>query len=711
MRLSLLLGLLAPPVLLAAATRRLEYPKTRKDDVVDDYFGTKVKDPYRWLEDDNSPETKAWVEAEDAVTYGWLGQVEGREAIRRRLTKLWDYERFGLPSKEGPWYVYTRNDGLQSQAVVYRARSLDAAPEVLLDPNTLSADGTVALAEDGTAFTDDGRYLAWAASSGGSDWREWRVREVATGKDLPDLVRWSKFSSAAWRKDDSGFYYSRYAEPKEGDLLTGVNKNQKVYFHRVGTAQAEDRLVFARPDEPDWGLEAVVTEDGRFLLVYQSEGTDPRNRIFVRDLAEANGEIGPFLDAFDAQYEVVGNDGDVFYVRTDKDAPRYRLVAIDRRQPAPDRWRELIPQDPGKGVLFSVRMIGDRFVAVWQVAAHHVLRIHARDGSVEREVALPGLGEVTVEGKRRDREFSYSYTSFAYPTTIYRCDPATGRSHVFRQPRVAFDPDAYVTTQVFYPSKDGTRIPMFLVARKGLERNGAHPTVLYGYGGFNVSMTPRFSLSVVSWLEMGGVWAEANLRGGGEYGKEWHDAGRLKNKQNVFDDFIAAAQYLIGERYTSTPKLAIYGGSNGGLLVGAVLNQRPDLFGAAIAAVGVMDMLRFHLFTIGWAWKSDYGSAETKEGFETLIKYSPLQNIRSGTEYPAVLVTTADHDDRVVPAHSFKYAAALQAAQAGDAPILIRVETRAGHSAGTPTGKLIEEATDRWAFLLKTLGMTLPAGW
>jgi prolyl oligopeptidase len=711
MRVSLLLGLVVLPGLLAAATRRLEYPKTRRVDVVDDYFGTKVQDPYRWLEDDNSPETKAWVEAENAVTYGWLEQVEGREAIKRRLTKLWDYERFSLPSKEGPWYVYSHNDGLQNQAVVFRARSLDATPEVLLDPNKLSADGTVALAEDGTAFTDDGRYLAWAASSGGSDWREWRVREVATGRDLPDLVRWSKFSTAAWRQDDSGFYYSRYAEPREGGLLTGVNKNQKVYFHRIGTAQAEDALVFERPDEPDWGLEAVVTDDGRFLLVYQSEGTDPKNRIFLRDLAEANDTLGPFLDAFDASYEVVGNDGDLFYVKTDKDAPRYRLVAIDRRRPAPDRWRELIPPDPGKGVLASVTMVGDRFVAVWQMDAHHVLRIHAKDGSVEREVPLPGLGEVTVEGKRRDKEFFYSYTSFAYPTTVYRCDPATGRSHVFRRPQVAFDPEAYDTTQVFYTSKDGTRIPMFLVARKGLERNGRNPTVLYGYGGFNVSMTPRFSLSVVSWLEMGGVWAEANLRGGGEYGKEWHDAGRLKNKQNVFDDFIAAAEYLLREKYTSTPKLAIYGGSNGGLLVGAVLNQRPDLFGAAIPAVGVMDMLRFHLFTIGWAWKSDYGSAETKEGFETLIAYSPLHNIRPGTAYPAVLVMTADHDDRVVPAHSFKYAAALQAAQGGDAPILIRIETRAGHAAGTPTDKLIDEATDRWAFLLKTLDMTLPAGW
>ncbi len=684
--------------------------RTRQGEVVDDYFGTKIPDPYRWLEDDNSPETEAWVAAQNRVTFALLESIAEREAIRKRLTDLWDYERYGLPSKEGPWYVYGRNDGLQNQPVIYRATSLEAEPEVLLDANTLSEDGTVALAEGGIAFTDDGRLLAWAAASAGSDWRTWRIRDVATGVDAPDIVQWSKFSTAAWRKDGSGFYYSRYAEPEDGDALKGVNKNQSVYFHRVGTGQDDDELVYERPDHPDWSLGATVTDDGRFLLVYQHEGTDPKNRIFLKDLEEARGSIAPFLDAFDADYEVVGNDGDVFYVRTDKEGPRYRLVAIDLQAPEPERWREILPEDP-KTVLSSVSMVDDRLIVIREVDARHTLSIHDKAGALERDILLPGLGNVAVSSKRRDAEFFYSYTSFAHPMTIYRCDPDSGASVVFRKPDVAFDALAFETSQVFYTSKDGTKVPMFLVRRKGLEKNGQNPTILYGYGGFNISLTPGFSVSIATWLEMGGVWAVANLRGGGEYGKEWHDAGRLENKQNTFDDFIAAAEYLIEEGYTSTPKLAVYGGSNGGLLVGAVVNQRPELFGAAIPAVGVMDMLRFHEFTIGWAWKSDYGSSETKDGFERLLAYSPLHNIETGAHYPAVLITTADHDDRVVPAHSFKYAATLQPAQGGDAPILIRIQARAGHGAGTPTSKLIEEATDKWAFLVKVLGVTLPESW
>jgi prolyl oligopeptidase len=698
--------LLLPALVAAQSAPTLQYPKTRTVEQVDDYFGTRVADPYRWLEDDNSAETKAWVEAQNAVTFAYLGAIPERRAIETRLTELWNHERFGPPAKEGPWYVYTRNSGLQDQSVLYRASALDATPEVLLDPNTLSADGTVALAS--ASYSDDGSRLAWASASGGSDWVEWRVREVASGKDLADHLRWSKFGTAAWKHDGSGFYYSRYAAPKQGDTLKGVNKNHKLYFHAIGTAQDVDRLAYERPDHPDWNFQADVTEDGRFLLVYQSEGTDPKNRVFLQDLRDAKSGPGPFLDAFDADYQVIGNDGDTFYVRTDNGAPRYRLVAFDRRDPAPGSWKQILAEHPDKAVLSSVTMIGDRFVVVWQKDAHDMLEIRGKTGALEREVRLPGLGNVSVSGKRRDGFFFYQFTSFTYPTTSFHCDAATGASRVFRQPKLAFDPAAYETTQVFYPSKDGTRIPMFVTAKKGVARDGRNPTYLTGYGGFNVSSTPSFSPATIAWLELGGVHALANLRGGGEYGKAWHDAGRLQNKQNVFDDFIAAAEYLIRERYTSSAKLAIAGGSNGGLLVGAVLNQRPDLFGAALPAVGVMDMLRFHLFTIGWAWKSDYGSSETKQGFDVLVRYSPLQNIEPGRKYPPVLITTADHDDRVVPAHSFKYAATLQVAQAGDAPILIRIETRAGHGAGKPTSKIIAEAADRYAFLLKTLGV--PAG-
>ena len=704
---SLLVLLLVPALLAAQSRQRLEYPKTRQVEQVDDYSGTKVRDPYRWLEDDNSQETKAWVAAQNALSFAYLEAIPERKTIETRLTDLWNYERYGLPTKEGAFYVYAHNSGLQNQAVLYRAGGLDAPGEVLLDPNTLAQDGTVSLA--GESFSDDGTLMAWASASGGSDWIEWHVREVATGRDLPDEVRWSKFSGAAWRKDGSGFYYSRYAAPREGDALTGVNKHQKVYFHRVGTTQDADELVLERPDQPDWGFNADVTEDGRFLLVSQSEGTDPRNRVFVRDLQDPKGAITPLLDAFDADYQVVGNDGDVFYVRTDKDAPRYRLVAIDRKHPSPGAWKELVPQHPEKGVLSSASMIGERFVVVWQLDAHDLLAVHGKDGTREREIPLSGLGDVTVSGRRRDKEFFYSFTTFTSPATIFRCDPGTGASTVFRRPKLPFDPLAYETVQVFYPSKDGTRIPLFLTARKGTPRDGQNPTLLTGYGGFNIAIKPAYSPGTMAWLELGGVAAVACLRGGGEYGKEWHDAGRLARKQNVFDDFIAAAEYLVAERYTTSPKLAIAGGSNGGLLVGAVLNQRPDLFGAALPAVGVMDMLRFHLFTIGWAWKSDYASSETKEGFDTLIRYSPLNNIKPGTKYPAVLVTTGDHDDRVVPAHSFKYAATLQGAQAGEAPILIRIETRAGHGAGKPTSKIIEEAADRYAFLVRNLRMTPPA--
>jgi prolyl oligopeptidase len=697
-------GVLLPAVLSAAGPTRVPYPETPKVDVVDTYFGRAIPDPYRWLEDPNSAETKAWVEAQNAVTFAFLEGIPARDRIRARLTELWDYERYGVPSKEGERYIFARNDGLQNQAVIYKARALDGPADVFLDPNTLSPDGTVALA--GLSFTDDGRHAAYAVSSAGSDWLEWRVREVETNRDLPDVIRWSKFSGASWLKDGSGFFYSRYDAPAEGEAYSGVNRFQKVYFHKLGTPQEADTLVYERPDQPDWGFQATVTEDGGYLVITQWEGTNRENRIFVRDLADPAADIRPFLDRFDASYSVIGNDGPTFYLLTDKDAGRNRLVAARLDQPDAGQWRTVLPEPPGRDVLAGAVMLGDRFLTAYRTDAHERLRVYRKDGTFEREVPFPTIGSLAgLSARRRDAEAFYAFTSFTYPTAIYRYDPATGRSTEFRVPRVKFDPDEYEVNQVFFRSKDGTQVPMFLVHKRGLARAGAHPTLLYGYGGFDVSLTPAFSPAIIGWLELGGIYAVANLRGGGEYGKEWHDAGRLHNKQNVFDDFTAAAEYLIRERYTSTPRLAIMGGSNGGLLVGAAITQRPDLFGAAVPQVGVLDMLRFHRFTIGWAWTSDYGSAETQDGFETLIKHSPLHNVKPGTSYPATLVTTADHDDRVVPAHSHKFTATLQAAQGGDAPILTRIETRAGHGAGKPTTKVIEERADIYAFLWHVLQM------
>jgi prolyl oligopeptidase len=677
---------------------RLPYPDTRTDAVSDDYFGTSVADPYRWLEDDNAAETQAWVEAQNAVTFNYLEQIPERAAIRERLTTLWNYERYGLPVKRGDFYIYTRNDGLQNQAVYYRARALDAEPEVLLDPNGLSSDGTVAVGA--VSFTDDGRFMAYSLSESGSDWVRWKVREVATGQDLADEVRWSKFSGAAWLKDGSGFYYSRYDAPGEGETLTGVNRNQKLYFHAVGTEQDADRLVYARPDQPDWGFNADVTDDGRYLLITQWEGTEPKNRVFVQDLSQGStAQVLPFLDAFDAEYTVLGNDGPTFYVLTTQGAPRKRIVSITLGHARPGDWKTIVAEGPSRDVIADATIAGNRLVLTWQVDAQSRLRVYDLDGTAATNIALPAIGTASVSGKRDQTEAFYAFTSFTYPTTIFRYDVAADQSSVFKQPTVDFDPADFETTQVFYTSKDGTRVPMFISHKKGLARDGQARAYLYGYGGFNISLTPAFSPANLAWMERGGIFAVPNLRGGGEYGQAWHDAGRLAQKQNVFDDFIAAAEYLIQERYTSTPTLAIGGGSNGGLLVGAAMTQRPDLFGAALPAVGVMDMLRFHRFTIGWAWTSDYGSSETKEGFDVLYRYSPLHNLKKGTAYPATMVTTADHDDRVVPAHSFKFAAALQAAQTGDAPVLIRIETKAGHGAGKPTSKLIEEAADKWAFL------------
>lgn len=689
----------------------ITYPPARKSDVVDDYHGTSVADPYRWLEDVDSPETRAWVEAENRVTFGYLEQIPERERIRRRLTELWDYPKYGAPFKKGSRYFFFKNSGLQNQTVLFTQVSLTAPPDVLLDPNTLSADGTVALTT--AAVSEDGGLLVYGTSASGSDWQEFRVRDVASRQDRSDHLQWIKFSGAAWTHDGAGFFYSRYPQPAPGtDSLTAVNHNQAVYYHRLGTDQSADRLIYERPDHPDWGFAVGVSEDGRYAVYSVWLGTDRRNRVYYQDLGDPvnpklDAPVVRLLDDFDAAYHFVGNDGPLFYFRTDQAAPRQRVIAIDTRHPDRAAWREVIPQ--AADVLEDVQLIHDTFVARYLHDAYSQLRLFAMDGKPTGDVPLPTLGSIAqVTGERRDSEMFYAFTSFLYPTTIFRHDFTTGTSTVFKAPEITFDASKYETVQVFYTSKDGTRAPMFLTYRRGLKQDGSNPTYLYGYGGFNINMTPAFSIGVLAWLDMGGVYAQAVLRGGSEYGEAWHQAGMHEHKQNVFDDFIAAAEYLIAQRYTSPPKLAIGGGSNGGLLVGAVLNQRPELFGAALPAVGVMDMLRFHKFTIGWAWVTEYGSADSVGQFPYLYRYSPIHNVRPGAHYPPTLITTADHDDRVVPGHSFKYAATLQAAQGGAAPVLIRIETKAGHGAGKPTAKLIEEQTDRWAFLVHTLHMQLP---
>jgi len=689
----------------------ITYPPARKGDVVDDYHGRTIADPYRWLEDVDSPETRSWVEAENRVTFAYLERIPERERIRRRLTELWDYPKYGAPFKKGGRYFFFRNSGLQNQSVLYSQPSLTAEPQVLLDPNTLSADGTVALSI--LAFAEDGRTMVYGTSGSGSDWQEFRVRDVATRQDRSDHLKWIKFSSAAWTHDGAGFFYSRYPEPAAGaDPLLDVNRNQKVYYHKLGTDQSADRLIYERPDHPDWGFSVDVSADGRYAVYTVWLGTDRRNRVYYQDLGDPqrprlDTPVVRLLDGFDASYGFVGNNGPVFFFQTDHNAPRGRIIAVDTRRPEQAAWRELVPQ--ATDVIEGSQIVHNTFVIRYLHDAYSQLRLVALDGKPAGEVKLPTLGSIVqVTGEPRDTEMFYAFTSFLYPTTIFRHDFTTGSSSVFKAPSIAFDPSSYETIQVFYRSKDGTRAPMFLTYKKGLKKDGSNPTYLYGYGGFNVNMTPGFSIGVLGWLEMGGVYAQAVLRGGSEYGEEWHQAGMLDRKQNVFDDFIAAAEYLIAEGYTSPPKLAIGGGSNGGLLVGAVLNQRPELFGAALPAVGVMDMLRFHKFTIGWAWVTEYGSADSVAQFPALYRYSPLHNMKPGTQYPPILITTADHDDRVVPGHSFKYAAALQAAQTGPAPVLIRIETKAGHGAGKPTAKIIEEQTDRWAFLVHSLRMTLP---
>ena len=677
------------------------YPPARKSDQVDDYHGTKVADPYRWLEDLASEETRNWVEAENKLSFGFLASIPARNTIKERLTKLWNYEKYGIPFKEGNRYFYTRNSGLQNQAVLYTVTGLDAQPQMVLDPNILSADGTVAVS--GMQVSPDGKLLAYSLSASGSDWQEWKVRDVETAKDLSDHLKWVKFSGVSWTRDGKGFFYSRYEEPKS-DTLKATNYFQKIYFHQLGTDQKQDVLVYERPDQKDWLFGGYVTEDGNYLIISIFQGTDVKSRIYYKDLKSKDSGVVKLLDDFDAAYTFIGNEGSRFWFQTDLQAPRGKVVEIDTAKPARDNWKVVVPE--GNETLQATTFVNHKFVLNYLKDAKTQVKIHDTSGKLLSEVALPGIGSAEgFGGKPSDKETFYSFTGFTTPTTIYRYDMTTGKSTIFRQPKVDFNSADYETKQVFYTSKDGTKVPMFITHKKGLKLDGNNPTYLYGYGGFSISLPPAFSVGNLVWMEMGGVYAQPNLRGGGEYGEEWHQAGMKLKKQNVFDDFIAAAQWLIDNKYTSTPKLAIGGGSNGGLLVGAAMTQRPDLFGAALPAVGVMDMLRFQKFTIGWAWVSDYGSSENPEDFKALYAYSPLHNIKPGTSYPPTMVTTADHDDRVWPGHSFKFAAALQAAQGGNAPILIRIETKAGHGAGKPTSKIIEESADRWAFLVKTLNM------
>jgi prolyl oligopeptidase len=700
-------GALFGATTIMAGDQPLKYPQTRRVDHVDVYHDTSVPDPYRWLEDDvrKSPDVAAWVEEQNKLTFGYLQAIPQREAIHKRLKELWNYERYSAPFKAGGRYFYTKNDGLQNQSVFYTLDSLDGEARILLDPNQWSKDGTVALTD--LEVSDDGKYLAYGVAEAGSDWQTWHVMEVATTRVLADELKWIKYSGASWTTDGKGFFYGRFDEPKAGEKYQNITLNQKVYYHRIGTSQSDDVLVYRRPDHPDWGFQTQVTEDGRYLILTVWKGTNHQYRITYKDLGEPLAMPVDLIEDFDNEYSLVGNDGPIFYFKTDYQAPKGRLIAIDTRKPARSNWKEIVPQ--AKENLTGLGLVGNLFIAHYLKDARTQIKVYAMDGTFVREVEFPGIGTAGgFGGKRTETETFYSFSSFATPPSIYRYDLVSGKSKLIRRANVKFAADDYEVKQVFYTSKDGTKVPMFLTAKKGTKLDGSNPTLLYGYGGFNIPMTPAFSITRAAWLEMGGVFAQANLRGGGEYGKEWHEAGTKLRKQNVFDDFIAAAQWLIDNKYTRSDKLAIQGGSNGGLLVGAVLTQRPDLFGACLPAVGVMDMLRFNKFTAGRFWVDDYGSPENQEEFKALFAYSPYHNLKKGTKYPATLVTTADTDDRVVPGHSFKFIAKLQYCQAENGPpVLARIETRAGHGAGKPTAKQIEEVADQWAFLVKNLHMDI----
>lgn len=678
----------------------ITYPQTRTTDVKDNYHGTTIADPYRWLEDDNSPETKAWVQAENAVTQDYLAKIPFRNAIKNRLEVLWNYPKTGAPFQKGKYFYFFKNDGLQNQAVLYRQTAPGATPEVFIDPNKLSASGTSALG--GIAFSKDGKYVAYMIAQAGSDWQQAYIMDVESKKLLPDSLNWIKFSGLSWKGD--GFYYSRYDQPTEASKLSKKNEFHKVYFHKVNTSQDKDILIHTDSDHPLRNFQASVTEDERFLILSASEGTSGEE-LWFKDMNNPDQkEFKLLVKGFDFEPHVIDNDGDKLLLLTNEGAPNYKVELIDPKNPAAPR-KLIIPEQ--KEVLTQVDHAGGKlFVQYLKDASTRVYQYDYK-GHKDRDIELPGIGSASnFGGRKQDKELYYTYTSYVTPPVIYKYDIASGKSTLYSKPEVKFDPTQYETKQVFFNSKDGTRIPVFLSYKKGIKQDGNNPVFLYGYGGFNIPLTPSFSVSNLFFMEQGGIFAQVTLRGGSEYGEEWHKAGMFEKKQNVFDDFIGAAEFLIREKYTNTSKLAVHGRSNGGLLIGAVMTQRPDLFKVAIPTVGVLDMLRYQNFTIGWAWGTEYGTSDKPEAFNYLVKYSPLHNLKAGVSYPATMVTTGDHDDRVVPAHSFKFAAQLQADNAGPNPTLIRIDTQAGHGAGKPTSKLIEESADIWAFVMYNLGMT-----
>ncbi len=703
-KLTFLLSAIVFMLLFSCTQSGLDYPETRMSDQTDDYFGTEVADPYRWLEDDNSEETTEWVKVQNLVTFSYLEKIPFREKVKERLTEVWNYPRISAPWKDGGYYFFTKNDGLQNQSVYYMQKDLESEPELFIDPNKLSEDGTVAL----TNFTlsKDGKYFGYGISRGGSDWRELYVRDMATGEDMDDHIMWAKFSGISWYKN--GFFYSRYPEPKEGNVLKGENKNNKVYYHLVGTNQEKDRLVYEDPDHSEWGFYVSVTEDQKYLVLSTTESTSG-NALAFKESENESKEFVKIVSNFDNNYRILDHVNGNLLVITDYQASNYKLIAIDVNNPAEENWKDLIPEKTDM-VLQGVTIGGDKLIVTYLKDAHSLVEIYNINGEFLYELELPALGSLRgFSAKKGETTAFYTFTSFTYPPVVYKYDIRNNKSEVYRTTELDFVSEDYMTEQVFYESKDGTKIPMFIVHKKGIEMDGNNPVLLYGYGGFNISITPGFSTSRIIWLENGGVYAIANIRGGGEYGEKWHKAGIKMNKQNVFDDFIFAAKYLINENYTSPGKLAIKGASNGGLLVGAVANQAPELFSVALPAVGVMDMLRYHKFTIGRYWATDYGTSEdSEEMFKYLYAYSPLHSIKEGMEYPAVMVTTADHDDRVVPAHSFKYMSTLQEKYNGKNPVLIRIETKAGHGGGKPTSKRIEEAADIWSFIFYNMGL-IPA--